>query len=248
MKALIDADILLYRLTSGNEREIHWGDDLWTLHSDAAVVKKDLEQAVKQLEDRLEVEYAILCFSDTVNFRKSVYPDYKGNRRGQRKPLAYADLKQWCMDTWPCEMWPKLEADDVMGIMATEKLGHYIIVSDDKDLKQIPGLLFRDNEIQTITEHQALEYFFTQVLTGDPTDGYPGCPGIGAVTAQKALGQIKFIDSENYTQAAWKVTTDLYARQKLTVDDALVQARCAKILTADCWDFEKQEVKLWECK
>lgn len=245
MKALIDADILLYRLTAGNEIEINWGQDLWTLHSDAAVIKKDLESAIKRLEERLEVDYAILCFSDSVNFRKSVYADYKGNRRGQRKPLAYAELKQWCMDTWPCEMWPTLEADDVMGIMSTKSPGEYIIVSDDKDLKQIPGLLFRDNEIQTITDHQGLEYFFTQVLTGDPTDGYPGCPGIGAVTAQKALGSIRFIGVENYTQAAWKAVVDLYARQKLTVDDALVQARCARMLTCKDWDFEKQEVILW---
>jgi DNA polymerase-1 len=247
MRLLVDADILLYRLAASSEVEIRWTPDLHTLHSDPEQIKEKLKDSIKAIEERLEADYAILCFSDGVNFRKSVYPDYKGNRRGQRKPLAYGHLKEWCLDTFPCEMRPTLEADDVMGIMSTKSPGEYIIVSDDKDLKQIPGLLFRDNEIQTITDHQGLEYFFTQVLTGDPTDGYPGCPGIGAVTAQKALGSIRFIDVENYTQAAWKAVVDLYARQKLTPEDALVQARCARMLTHKDWDFEKQEVILWDC-
>lgn len=245
MKALIDADILLYQMSAANEREVHWGNDLWTLHSDAAEVKDGLKERLKLIKERLEVQEAILCFSSSENFRKDVFKDYKGNRRGQRKPLAYSELKNWCLDSFECKVMPRLEADDTMGILATQSPGKYIIWSADKDLKQIPGLLWRDDKLETITDHQALEYFFSQTLTGDPTDGYPGCPGVGAVTAQKALGSIRFVDRDGYIKEAWKTVVGFYAAKGLTEDDALVMARCAKILTVDDYDFEKGEVKLW---
>jgi DNA polymerase-1 len=245
MKVLIDADILLYQMTASSEVEIRWTEDLHTLHSDPEQLKGEIDSRVKAIEDRLEVDYAILVFSGANNFRKTVYPDYKGNRRGQRKPLAYAALKDWCLHTFTSEMWEGLEADDVMGIMATQKPGEYIIWSEDKDLQQIPGLLWRKDELVTISEHQAAEYFFTQVLTGDATDGYPGCPGIGPVTAQKALQSIRFLDIGNYSQAAWKAVVDLYARSGLSEDDALVQARCARILQASDFNFDTKEPILW---
>lgn len=246
MKVLIDADILLYQLTASNEVEIRWTEDLHTLHSDPEQLKLEYDRRVKQIEDKLDADYAILVYSGSDNFRKTVYPDYKGNRRGQRKPLAYAALKEWSLECHESEMWHGLEADDVMGIMATREPGKYIIYSEDKDLQQIPGLLYRKDELVTISEHQALEYFFIQTLTGDPTDGYPGCPSVGAVTAQKVLGGLRFIDKDNYIEAAWKAVVDLYARQNLSEDDALVQARCAKILTATDYDFKTKEPILWK--
>ena len=31
---IIDGDILAYQIATNNEIETHWGDGLWTLHSD----------------------------------------------------------------------------------------------------------------------------------------------------------------------------------------------------------------------
>ena len=31
---LIDGDILAYTIASNSEQAIHWGDDMWTLHTD----------------------------------------------------------------------------------------------------------------------------------------------------------------------------------------------------------------------
>jgi DNA polymerase-1 len=252
MRLLVDADILLFKAAMAAEVEIQWSPDLWTLHSDPEEVKEVIKKNIIGLEKRLEAEYSILCFSDAVNFRKSVYPDYKGNRRGSRKPLAYAALKEWCLDTFVCEMMPTLEADDVMGIMSTRSPGDYIICSDDKDLQQIPGLYYKAThpttglELKAISEHEALQYLYTQTITGDPTDGYPGCPGSGPAAAQKALGSIRWTgDAVAYHKACWSATTSLYARQNLTPEDALVQLRCAKMLTHTDWDEKNQKVKLF---
>jgi DNA polymerase-1 len=59
-----------------------------------------------------------------------------------------------------------------------------------------------------------------QTLVGDTSDGYPGCPGIGPVKAEKVLGM----------PPNWQDVVGAYRAAKLTEADALVQARVARIL------------------
>jgi DNA polymerase-1 len=87
-----------------------------------------------------------------------------------------------------------------------------------------------------VTEEDAWRNFLTQTLTGDVTDGFPGCPGIGPVTAKKLL------DTKG---ATWETVKHVYLKAGLTEEDALTQARCARILHESDWDFEKGEVILW---
>jgi DNA polymerase-1 len=111
----------------------------------------------------------------------------------------------------------------------------------DKDMKTIPGKFFRispsgNHEMLEITKEEANYYFLTQALTGDSSDGYPGCPGIGPKKAEELLKK---------HGAVWKTVEDAFLKAGLTAEDALVQGRLAKILQADNWDFENEKVKLW---
>jgi len=45
--------------------------------------------------------------------------------------------------------------------------------------------------------------------------------------------------------ATWPSVVEAYKKAKLTEEDALMNARCARILRASDWDFKKEEVKLW---
>ena len=87
---------------------------------------------------------------------------------------------------------PGLEADDVCGLLSTkpENKKQCVVVSNDKDLKTIPGMLYRpmSDEMLSVTEQEADKNFLTQCLTGDSTDGYPGVPGIGPKKAEALLG------------------------------------------------------------
>ena len=75
-----------------------------------------------------------------------------------------------------------------------------------------------------------------QTLTGDPTDGYKGCPTIGAKRAEAILG----------SRPAWSLVEAAFIKQGLTREDALLQARMARILRWSDWDQEKREPILWE--
>ena len=57
---------------------------------------------------------------------------------------------------------PGLEADDVCGLISTKpETQSNVVVSNDKDLKTIPGLLYRpmSDEMLTVTEQEADKNF-----------------------------------------------------------------------------------------
>ena len=67
-----------------------------------------------------------------------------------------------------------------------------VIVSLDKDLKQVPGLHYNfvKKEFDTVTPQQGLINFYTQFLVGDTSDNIRGCTGIGPVKARKAFEEL----------------------------------------------------------
>ena len=80
-----------------------------------------------------------------------------------------------------------------------------------------------------------------QTLIGDKVDGYSGCKGIGDKTARKILGDV----GKNSLEKMWGLVKNSYEKMGYTEEDALRNARMARILRAEDYDFKKKEVKLW---
>ena len=140
-------------------------------------------------------------------------------------------------------VWKNLEADDVMGIMATEpSIDERIIVSIDKDMKTIPCNLSADGQTVTVIPQRMADYWFMiQTLTGDKTDGYDGIEGVGIKTAEKLI--------KKYTNVPlldlWKIVKKIYVDKGYTEAEALQQARVARILRHGDYNKKTGEVKLW---
>lgn len=140
------------------------------------------------------------------NFREAVAKKkvYKGNRKSE-KPLHYLNLVEYMRGNYECVMAKGLEADDLLGVYQTkaEPLST-IICSRDKDLKIIQGMHYgwesgfqREigpmqvdelghvelNKRRNKISGTGLKFFYSQVLTGDVTDNYPGLPSCGPVKA-----------------------------------------------------------------
>jgi DNA polymerase-1 len=251
---LIDADMYLFQAASACEVETDWGDDKWTLHSDAGQVRRVFQEKITEFLDTIPgANRVVLCFSDPSrrSFRHDLTHTYKQARKGTRKPITYAAIRdelvagdgEWSNYDYKTIIKPRLEADDVMGIVSTRAPGKFVIVSGDKDMQQIPGLLYYQGELRETSTAQADRYHLIQTLTGDATDGYPGCPGIGAIRAEL------FVDGKVWPELKpWQRVVRLFkeSKAKLTEADALLQARLARILRNTEWDFEKSEVKLWQ--
>jgi DNA polymerase-1 len=163
---------------------------------------------------------------------------------------------------------PRLEGDDILGILATwQKVrGEKVIVSIDKDMKTIPGLYCRDLDagIVEVSEEEADNWHLIQTLAGDQTDGYPGCPGIGMDRAAKAIleptilvpyeheltrgprkGEIEIRYREEPTDDKWQAVVTRYAAAGLSEEVALMNARVARILRASDYDFKNKRPILW---
>jgi len=244
-KLLIDADILVYKAAIRCEHEICWDDerDIWTLHADLEEAQAEVEKEMDYLLRTLAGAVAYLAFSARRTFRHEINPEYKANRRGKRKPVIFHPLRAWAKTRWPSQEWPLLEADDVLGILAkSHKLkGPKIVVSDDHDLRTVPCALYQPRKpelgVQKITYAKARWTHLHQTLTGDSGDNYSGLPGVGPVKATAIL-----------KKGTWAEVVEAYVSRGLTEDDALLQARMAKILTPSLFNQHTQEVILWNPK
>jgi len=233
---LIDADYIVYKSCAANETEIDWGEDLITVISNFSeaygMVKRELNNIATALGC---FDDSILFFSDSINFRKSIDPDYKGHRN-RKKPCGYKRVINKLKTEYEVVIMPTLEADDALGIYATKEEGH-IICSPDKDMRQIPGQLYNlTDEVVTITAEEGRRWHLIQAMSGDQTDGYSGIPGIGIKRAEALL---------EANGATWQTVVDAFAAKDLDESVALQNARLAKILQVTDYDFTNQKPRLW---
>ena len=234
---LIDADVPLYQASFAAEHEWQWTEDVQTINADINDAERVFELYIHKIVREFPDEFTpLLCFSGKGNFRKDILPTYKSNRKDRRKPLILGELRELMIGKYLSIMHGNLEADDVLGIMS----GSGVMVSIDKDLRTVPGLLYNPNKpedgIEVIEEDEADYNHLYQTLIGDSTDGYSGCPGIGPKRATKILDE----------DCSWDAVVFAYERKGLSEDDALVQSRVARILRPGEYDYPSMKPLLWQ--
>jgi DNA polymerase-1 len=243
---LIDGDPIAYQCSFSNQSSYDWGDDGLDVTHDPDAAVADVDLAIKKIKSDLGVKNAVVALSvaTPLGWRRAVLPTYKDHRKKIAKPLALEACRQHLLSKWKAYIRPTLEADDVLGILATNRKivpGEKIIVSIDKDLLQIPSKVYRPREqkLVHVTREEADYLHLRQTLTGDTVDGYTGLPGCGPKGADKVLAAYG---------AEWSTVVTAYEAKGLTEADALVQARVARICRASDYDFKLKKVKLWEPK
>lgn len=236
-KLLIDSDIIAFRAAAACEVPVNWGKGLWTLHSYEEDVIAHMEDQLYVLRKDAPVDGLLMAMSDSKNYRKKVAPYYKANRKDIRKPILLQFAKEYLRESYESVTYPMLETDDVLGILGTTHKDS-IIWSIDKDLLTIPAKHWIEGEVVEVTEKEANRKFLEQCLTGDSTDNYRGCPGVGPKAA------IKILDEE----CSWKQVVKAYEDKGLSKEVALENARLARILRKGEYDIKKGEVKLWDGK
>lgn len=205
---VLDGDYLVFSSMAGAEVETDWGDDMWTLECDHKKAWESLMSKINSIVTRRKAwrdAKIIMCFTDDVNWRKSVLPTYKENRKGSRKPVGYRAfverVKEW--DGWTYFLRDNLEGDDCMGIIGTRPqlvgCDHAVLVSCDKDFKTIPDCEFfwlTSGQILKQDQETADYWHMYQTLIGDATDGYDGIKGVGPETAEEFLKEPFYYEQE----------------------------------------------------
>lgn len=208
----------------------------------------------------------IVCLSKGVTFRKKIYPAYKANRTTP-KPITYPYVVDKIRDEF--EVWEEdqLEADDLMGIAASDGRVDFVAVSRDKDMRTIPGLVFNpdhDRKPVRMRLGAADQMWMKQTITGDSVDNYPGIPGMGDVGAQALLlnphrlyrreriiskgknkGSVKVEWDKGEPSSVWQSMVDHAAKAGMAERELITMAQVARILRAKDFDKETRTIKLW---
>ena len=220
MKLLIDADFIVYKSCAAVETEVDFGDDVILVTSNFSDALAATNRELTKIKNKLGAfSEMILFFSDSINFRKQILESYKGHRN-RKKPCGYKRVINALRKEYKVIIKPSLEADDAMGVYSTKYPGN-CIVSPDKDMRQIPGQLYNLDEVFTVSKEDGAKWHLIQALAGDQTDGYSGVPGIGVKRATSLF------EEDGYS---WKT---------------VLNARLARILTADDYDFKNKRPILW---
>lgn len=259
---LVDADIYCYKHAAANEEVYYFDgrDQPPAVVHDTELACREAVEDIKSLQTELKADRVIICLTDRGHeFRKEIFPEYKG-KRGGRKPTDLFNVEAHLAQTFETYRRPGLEADDCMGILSTHPSivpGERIIVSEDKDMQTIPGLLFnprKDEEVRKITKLQADRYHLTQTITGDQTDNYPGAKGYGPKSDEVAR-----VNAADNVKEMWRAVIDAFLGAAVRDADrrggqvnvvavhsqATVQAQCARILRASDWNFKDKKPILW---
>lgn len=264
MKAIIDGDVFAYMAAayadSGHQgHEIDFGDGVKTGDGTEVDPIEVLRGKVETIKKQPKITSVIVALSDQTgrNFRKDIHPGYKASRVSE-KPTRYAECIAWFYKNFTTYEFPGLEGDDVMGLLLTGEKGYdYVGYSTDKDIYTLPATLQRISRTGEIGPRQRQSireadlFWMTQTIAGDAVDEYKGAPGAGPVAAEKALAGLIALPS------MWDAVLHVYADQfdhkkwgkqftcKSAYDEALMNARCARILRHGDYNHDTGEVKLW---
>lgn len=171
----LDGDLLAYPAAAKLDKE-----------NDFELVKNYLDSKVLEIIEDFCLDDLVIFLSPGKSFRQEVYPLYKANREATQAPRWLAPCKAYLRDRWGAYAERPYECDDLLGIAVSETPGS-LLLSYDKDLKQIPGWYgdIRDSRLYFISPEAGQEAFLLQLLDGDATDNCPGIYSCGPVKAKK---------------------------------------------------------------
>lgn len=168
---LLDLDICVYQVACASKRDNNFEN-----------VKRSVDLYIQEwLRVAGCTHYVGFITNSPTNFRiqTAVTWPYKGHRPSE-KPRWHVEVRAYILDHWKAIEMQGMEADDGMAIaqkfFQSEGL-ESVIITEDKDLLQVPGLHYNPNkskEVFEISEAEGHFLLWKQVITGDKTDNIPG--------------------------------------------------------------------------
>jgi hypothetical protein len=268
LQPLVDGDIIRYEI--GYASEVGWRAKTQKDESPPfSYVSELLHQRLADISsacNTIKKPRIFFTTGRTFRFDIATKKPYKGTRI-EKKPFHFDNLTVYLRDIMGAEEVTGIEADDMLAIEHVSSDGETILVSRDKDLKQVPGwfyswelnlqpswgpaLITREGELKFTPANAekkkpakltgtGLSWFYAQVLIGDPVDNIPGLPNTGPVAAFELLQGKTPAEQLNAVMGAY---LDYYECLPKAVQQLLEQGRL-------CWLTrrlnEDGSPQLWE--
>lgn len=175
---------------------------------------------IKQAMDRSGAKSAVILVTGDGSNKGHRYSvarvkPYQGHRSGKSRPKNWEALRGLIQSGSFNSTSPQIttnvttycEADDLFSYLSHEAPDEYVIFTQDKDMRMVPGwhltwpdmmLFYVPPGTYSMTMHDklyGLRWFWTQMLMGDTADNIPGLPGYydGIVKSGPNKGQPKLV-------------------------------------------------------
>mgnify|MGYP003969395825 FL=1 len=245
MKVIFDADSLIYASCFKKKDDREFPEDLFETDVNVAFNKFEVsfERLLDFLEEQVNVDEVVFCNGSKNNFRKDISATYKLNRT-QKRPEILPLLHDMVKLEYNSIYGDGVETDDVVATLWAEEvekngIDSVVIMSLDKDYKQFPCWFYDYNykkrELVKISEQEANENFYSQMIVGDSADNIKVCKGYGKVYAQKLFKDAK--NKYSLMNRTYRLYKQVYG------DDAKAmfnQAKSLLTLKTDCYENIKR--------
>lgn len=220
--ALIDADGLIY-INCHNKKDA----PIKTLED----CKRSVDNMIQQILISSKANEYLLFLTVGKNFRYSIYPEYKANRKYGDKPEHFDRIKEYLITDYKSIYGYNLEADDLINIYKN-KLDDSFICSSDKDLLMLEGdcYNYKTHKWTKTTKDVASYNFWFSMITGDTVDNIKGIPGKGPKYAERLHSVCKKEDEEISYQMFVLNEYIIHFGEQLGIEEFYKNYKCLKIV------------------
>lgn len=255
MISLIDGDLIAYRCAASCQKQ-------GVVVEDLSIAQARANNLLSNIRNEVATQDTQIFLSGQDNFRKTLNPQYKANRKDMERPVYLEPLREWLVVEWGAQVTEGIEADDALGIHQTKYnaagVGS-IICSLDKDLLQVPGEHYsweifgtsatgnqwnRPAARRTVSPMEGLFNFYWQIVMGDASDNVPGYDGKMRQKVPKFLEQhyenMQVLETE---QELCDYVRDFYV---LSNEEFLINGACLWIQREEGEDWRQKGKQLIE--
>lgn len=164
--------------------------------NDENMIRHMILNSIRMYNKKYRAEYGqmVICVDSPNNWRKTVYPAYKANRKKKRDSSSDMDwpevfriintIREELQQNFPYKVIQVegAEADDIIGSLTlqTQEFGQHepvMIVSSDKDFIQLHRFnnvkQFSPIQKKMVADKNPLTYMWNHIMRGDTGDGVP---------------------------------------------------------------------------
>lgn len=183
------------------------------------------------------------------NYREKIATirPYKGNRKAAL-PVHYNNIRNYLTSSFGAKVVHGRESDDEVSIQAYRAIADrdsYVVATIDKDLDQIPGWHYDylKKVFYHVSEDDARDAFWIQVIAGDSSDNVPGAWHYGV---ERATGFVK-LNRDLSDSQLWEGIVGLYENSKRIEGCPYIalDARTVARETAQLVYIQKEPGELW---
>jgi 5'-3' exonuclease len=195
MIVLVDADSLIWS-SCYKAKETETDTGYHTIEDAKLKFDEVYMNIINTIEETYEVDKVMTFACARGNFRKQISKTYKANRIDREIPPILNELQVYVVEQYEAKRGAGVETDDLVAtywnnLSNTFGRDQVLIVSIDKDYKQLPCLIYnyhlKHQCYYNISEQEAKYNFYEQMIMGDTSDNVNFCKGYGKAYCKKAF-------------------------------------------------------------